>query len=384
MPQSIPPGLTREHVLKALAELDAGADHPFGPPTGYELVHGGKRYPPKAVVGLACRHSLGRLLRPEEFSGGEAPGQANHVLRKLGFAVVRKGEIVEPEDEKPARADWSEEEVRLVVADYFSMLGKELHGRPLNKTEHRRALATRLAGRSDPAIEFKHANISAVLAGQGLSYLEGYKPRGNYQALLTQEVESFLDRDPDFLGQLAAAPVLNPAAAPASGPLDLDDIIEYPPERIAAPAAVAKPRLSRRGRRVDFAERDAANRRLGRLGEEFVVSLERHRLRTAGRDDLAARVRWVADEVGDGLGFDVLSFDDADESERLVEVKTTGLGKFFPFYVTATEVRCSEDVAEKFHLFRVFDFARTPRVYILTGSLRSTCRLEPTVFRATI
>ena len=34
MPASIPPGLTREHVLKALADLDAGADHPFGPATG--------------------------------------------------------------------------------------------------------------------------------------------------------------------------------------------------------------------------------------------------------------------------------------------------------------------------------------------------------------
>ena len=38
MPQSIPKGLTREHVLKALADLDAGIDHRFGKPTGYELV----------------------------------------------------------------------------------------------------------------------------------------------------------------------------------------------------------------------------------------------------------------------------------------------------------------------------------------------------------
>jgi hypothetical protein len=100
--------LKRDHVLKALADLDAGIDHPFGSPTGYELVHESKRYPPKAVVGLACRYSLGRLLRPDEFSGGEAPGQANFVLRKLGFTVVRKGETAEPEDDKQARPDWSE------------------------------------------------------------------------------------------------------------------------------------------------------------------------------------------------------------------------------------------------------------------------------------
>jgi len=50
VPASIPPGLTREHVLKALADLDAGAEHPFGPSTGYELVHEGKRYAPKAGI----------------------------------------------------------------------------------------------------------------------------------------------------------------------------------------------------------------------------------------------------------------------------------------------------------------------------------------------
>src|SRR5262245_51161119 len=55
MPQSIPKGLTRECVLQALADLDAGVVQPFGPPTGYELVHGGRRYAPKAVIGLACQ-----------------------------------------------------------------------------------------------------------------------------------------------------------------------------------------------------------------------------------------------------------------------------------------------------------------------------------------
>jgi hypothetical protein len=86
-------------VLLALAELRAGADHPFGEPTGYELLHDGGRYAPKAVIGLAYRHLAGRILRPDEFSGGEARGQANHVLRQLGFTVVEKrrglGEISE-------------------------------------------------------------------------------------------------------------------------------------------------------------------------------------------------------------------------------------------------------------------------------------------------
>lgn len=382
MPQSIPLGLTKEHIAQALDDLDRGVDHPFGKPTGYELVHGDRRYAPKAVVGLACRYHLGRVLEPDEFSGGEAPGQANFVLRKLGFTVVRRGEEL-AEEPKPHK-DWSEREVGLVVADYFTMLERELLGTPFNKAEHRRSLAPKLDGRSDASIEFKHANISAVMTALGLPYVEGYKPRGNYQSLLAQEVEAFLDARPAFLDGLAAAPTLNPDKAPEPGVLDLATIIEDPPVEIVGPNEAGKPWLSRKGRKIDFARRDALNRQLGTLGEEFVVRLERQRLLDAGRDDLSRRVQWAAVDIGDGLGFDVLSFDDRDESEKLIEVKTTGLGKFFPFYVTGNEVRCSEDMADQYHLFRVFDFGKVPRVYILTGSLTSNCRLEPTQYRATI
>src|SRR3954466_9662528 len=131
MPQAIPKGLTRDGVLRALADLDAGVEHPFGASTGYELVHEGRRYPPKAVVGLAFRSLLGRILRPEEFSGGEAPGQANYVLRALGFAVVPRGTPV-PDIAREASAgeprDWTRGEVDLAVADYFATLRSELDG----------------------------------------------------------------------------------------------------------------------------------------------------------------------------------------------------------------------------------------------------------------
>lgn len=380
MPQSIPSGLTQDHILLALADLDAGVPHPFGEPTKYELVHEGRRYAPKAVVGLAHRHLAGAILFPERFSGGEAPGQANYLLRQLGFTVVLKGEDV-TDDEKQPRVDWSEAEVVAVVADYLDMLRKEMFGVGYNKSEHRKALRLRLDARSDGSVEFKHANISGVLADRGLPYIPGYKPRFNYQGLLAQQVEAVLAADPDYLGQLEGAPRLNPDAAPTTPLMDPDDLFVDPPEHVAVPS-VGKPWLTRRGWRTDFVRKDAENRRLGRLGEEFVVELERSRLRFLGRDDLARRVDWVADTAGDGLGFDVLSFDAADGAEQLVEVKTTGAGKYHPFYVTATEVRCSEDVPAQFRLYRVFDFASAPRVFVLPGALTASCRLEPTQYRA--
>jgi|688.fasta_scaffold58762_3 hypothetical protein len=379
MPQSIPPGLTKEHIIRTLAEIDDGLAHPFGKATGYELVHDGKKYAPKAVVGLACRYSIGRMLTPEEFSGGEAPGQANYVLRKLGFNVIRKGD---EDDEKPA--NWTEQEVSLIVTDYFKMLELELLGQPYKKSDHRKNLATKLQNRSSGSIEFKHQNVSGVLVELGLPYIEGYKPRSNYQGILAKEVESFLDANPGFLEKLADAPAVNPVQPKNIIAPNLDQIIESPPEKSILPKATSKPWLSRKTWRRDFAEIDAANRQLGKLGEQFVFELEQYRLKAAGRDDLAQKVLWASRDIGDGLGFDILSFDDTDDSEKMLEVKTTGLGKFFPFYVTGNEVRCSEDIPDQYNLFRVFDFGRDPRLYILHGSLRELCQLDPVLYRAVV
>lgn len=288
------------------------------------------------------------------------------------------------EGESSRGTDWSHEEVQRTVAAYFNMLQAELLGQSYNKTEHRRRLLPLLNGRSEPSIEFKQANVSAVLVHMGLPYIDGYKPRGNYQSLLAKEVEAFLGQHPGFFEQLAEAPVINPQKMPLVPTGAVLHLFEPPPDRIEVPAQTGQPWVERRGQKLDFPRRDAENRKLGKLGEKFVVEIERQRLKEQGRDDLAGKVEWIADTRGDGIGFDILSFSEQDDSERLIEVKTTGLGKFFPFYVSANEVRCSEACAPKFHLYRVFDFSRSARVYVLQGALSKVCRLEPTQFRAVI
>jgi len=76
---------------------------------------------------------------------------------------------------------WSDSEVEAAVADYFRMLRLELTGQKYNKTNHRRALIEQLDNRSEGSVELKHQNISAVLIEMGIPYLDGYKPRFNYQ-----------------------------------------------------------------------------------------------------------------------------------------------------------------------------------------------------------
>jgi hypothetical protein len=81
------------------------------------------------------------------------------------------------EEEKAPSRNWSEQEVGLIVADYFEMLKAELLGKPFKKTDHRNALAPKLQNRSEGSIEFKHHNGSGVLVELGLPYLEGSKPQ---------------------------------------------------------------------------------------------------------------------------------------------------------------------------------------------------------------
>ena len=256
--------------------------------------------------------------------------------------------------------DWTRDEVEATVADYFAMLRDELAGVPINKAEHNERLRRLLQGRSKGSVEFKHANISAVLTLYGYPYIDGYKPRFNFQALLEQVVLEYLDLHRTFFEPLVAGPVLNPTTSPDPSALDMERLVDTPPEAMRIPHTVWSPtaRLSR----FDFVARDAANRNLGQRGEEFVLEFERKRLHDGGRRDLVERIEWTARVRGDGAGYDVESFN-ADGSERLIEVKTTGLGKYFPFNVTVNEVRCSEAKPNEFHLYRVFNFGPEARLY---------------------
>ncbi len=275
--------------------------------------------------------------------------------------------------------EWSRDEVEASVADYFDMLHHELAGAPVNKSEHNERLRDVLQSRSKGSVEFKHANISAVLTLHGYPYIDGYKPRFNFQALLERVVLEYIDVHRDFFEPLIAGPVLNPTATPVADAFEVGSVVEAPPEAMRIPQTVWSP--SSRVSRIDFVARDAANRDLGRRGEEFVVEFERKRLHDDGRRDLVQRIEWTAQTRGDGAGYDVQSFNE-DGSVRLIEVKTTGLGKYFPFNVTMNEVRCSHARPLEFHLYRVFNFGPDAHLYMLPGELSKSCYLDPTQYRA--
>ena len=95
--------------------------------------------------------------------------------------------------------DWSKDEIRATVEGYFWMLASEMRGEGYNKSDHRSALMGKLSGRSKGAVELKHQNISAILHEEGLRFVMGYKPRGNYQKILRDHVLQYVhDHDLDL------------------------------------------------------------------------------------------------------------------------------------------------------------------------------------------
>lgn len=274
--------------------------------------------------------------------------------------------------------DWSALEVEACVADYLTMLTLELNGQRYSKTEHANALLQKLDGRSRPSLEFKHCNISAVMLALGYPYIDGYKPRGNYQALLTDIVDAQAQANA-ALQDAAQAAVLKPAIASTS---PIQHVVWVPAprtSRVRETSGDYAPRFSPAKR--DYLAQEARNRSLGRAGELFVVELEARRLHVAGKKVLSERVEHVAATRGDGMGYDVLSFEE-DGSERLIEVKTTAFGELTPFFVSRNELARSETDAERYHLYRVFDFRNRARLFQLPGAITASCTLEPTTYLA--
>ena len=274
---------------------------------------------------------------------------------------------------------WSRIEVEATVRDYLNMLTLELRGEPFNKAARNRELRARLDGRSHGAVERKHQNVSAVLISLGCPYVNGYKPLGHAQDMLRDVVREHL---PPLLDLVAADVVAH------QQPIGVDDLLGMrvdPPGNGPASEVGEEPAeyvVAHRGSRtVNYLQQESLNRSLGDAGEALVMEYERARLRQAGKDQLARNVEQVSKTVGDHAGYDIRSYDLAGH-DRYVEVKSTRYGKLTPFYISVGEVRFSSANRHAYHLYRLFDFRRRPKLFMLPGDVRQHVRLDAINYRA--
>lgn len=263
---------------------------------------------------------------------------------------------------------WNGDELDEIVADYFAMLIEELAGRSYVKS-HRSSALMQSIGRTHRSVEFKHQNISAVLEELGLPWIQGYKPKRNYQEAIFDAIDRYLSSHAGFDAHLSPA---EPPSAEAATFVDPPALGDFKPR----PAP-----LERLVRKFNPVERDFRNRELGKAGEGFVFDLERNRLLRLDREYLSKKVRWVSEEDGDGAGFDIRSFE-PDGRERLIEVKTTNGSRNTPFFLTRNEVDASNALADRWQLYRVHLFAQNPRVFALKPPLGEHVHLVAEAWRA--
>ncbi len=90
MSSSLPEQIDHELILGAMRSYRSGVDHPFAASTKYDVLDdAGRRYPPKAIVGLAVQEATSQRLASRDFSGG-AGSKCFRLLEEAGFAIVPK------------------------------------------------------------------------------------------------------------------------------------------------------------------------------------------------------------------------------------------------------------------------------------------------------
>lgn len=276
--------------------------------------------------------------------------------------------------------NWSASEVEAAVEDYFNMLRRELTGQQVNKSEHRRALIEHLKNRSEGSVELKHQNISAVLIEMGIPYIDGYKPRFNYQrSLLPAAISEYLTYNTEIHALFQSDTEVAPEVPSVE---DILHSLEEPP--IAEPKGesnISETPVIQNPTRVNYLEREARNQSLGDAGEQFVINYERARLIHSGKESLSEKIDQVSATVGPTAGYDIRSYN-VDGTDRFIEAKTTKYGKSTPFFVTPNELEFSSKNARHYFLYRVFKFRAKPGVFTLPGHLEKQCLLMPSQYIA--
>ena len=162
----IPTGISKGHILNAIELYNEGKEHKFAQSTKYDLLHKGKRYPPKAILGIAAELVTGRVFTPYDFHAG-VRSKCFRILKACGFDIVPKR--VRDSDK------WLREELEDTIAEYQRMLNNERKGRIFIKADVYKGLQAKY-GRSWKAYERRMQNISYVYSLQGRDWVSGLKP----------------------------------------------------------------------------------------------------------------------------------------------------------------------------------------------------------------
>lgn len=275
---------------------------------------------------------------------------------------------------------WTEYEIDQAVGLYMDLYVRAANGEKFSKSDAFLEMSQRLGVRTKSSVELKMCNISSVMVGLDRPHLPGLGPMPNIQRALVPHVVSALQR----IHAVDDSALKLVTARPATGPIDLVMATKVP--SLLDPTNLFADRIPLAVRR-NYIELEARNSALGLAGELSVLEFEERRLRKLGATRLANRIEHVSSVRGDGMGYDIHSFE-ADGRDKLIEVKTTTGSGAVPFFVSRNELTVSRDLSDVYCLSRVFDYPlqnvrrKKVQLYELRGSLDDTCFLAADSFKA--
>lgn len=172
----------------------------------------------------------------------------------------------------------------------------------------------------------------------------------------------------------------------------LDNISEIKFEEVDAPERkiVQKIKGERKLKSVsaeEVARREKNRKKKGDRGEEITIEIEKHRLKSLGREDLISKITHVAKKK-DGLGYDIISIDldeSGKEQEIYIEVKTTAGDISMPFYVSANELKVSQKYKDLYYIYRIFNMTEETthvKYYRMQGAIDENYDLVATDYLA--
>lgn len=138
----------------------------------------------------------------------------------------------------------------------------------------------------------------------------------------------------------------------ATNPNYIDSIAPVAKKEVIEIAPLEK--LYRTPRKIDWEKLNKTKAITGLKGEEIVIELEKDYLKSINRLDLAEKVKHVSKEIGDGLGYDVLSYF-SDGKEKYIEVKSTIQSRGNSFYLSRNELDFLKRNKHQAHIYRLFN-----------------------------
>jgi 5-methylcytosine-specific restriction protein A len=118
MPERLPNSIPPEIIVEAIRSFDKGAEHRFGQSTFYDLFFEGRRYPPKAIVGLAAEAVTGQQYGPDDFSGG-LDSRCFKILWNADFEIIFKTDNQPLAEEVLPSETYTEGAVRRVLTNAY-------------------------------------------------------------------------------------------------------------------------------------------------------------------------------------------------------------------------------------------------------------------------